>query len=275
MNKIIIYGPGCAKCNTLAEVTQQAMKELGIPEAPEKVTDVAKFAAAGVLVTPTLEVNGKLLISGKVPSKDELKGMLQEALQDTTSEKKSCCGGREIPSAAPSKGKSACGCDQGGCCGGPKGGAGWKKTVVIVVVILILLALVKLINHREGEAETRSSAAPVTAVSLTNGVEVVYYEYGAKCAACIRMEKWAKEAIEEGLHQAIQDKKLAFRTIRADEETVSKYGLTTKSLILKEWKDGKEAEWKNLDQIWNLNGDEEAFKKYVIEHVREHLEGLK
>lgn len=255
MNKIVIYGPGCAKCSTLAEITQQAMKELGIKEPLEKVTDVMQFAVAGVLMTPALKVNEKILISGKVPSKDEVKRILQEALQIESGEEKSCCGG--------------------GCCAGAKGGVGWKKTVVIVVVILILLAIVKKINHRAVESERTSAVSSTEVVPLKEGVEVTYFEYGARCPTCIRMEKWAKAAIEEGFKDALDEKKLVFRTVPADEAIVKKYELTTKSLIISEWKGGKEVQWKNLDEIWDLSGDEVAFKKYVTENVRQQLGALK
>lgn len=276
MNKIVIYGPGCAKCSTLAEITQQAMNELGIKKPLEKVTDVMQFAVAGVLMTPALKVNEKILISGKVPSKDEVKRILQEALQVEAGAEKSCCGGsKELASsvidAAPVSETASCGCGGGGCCEGSKGGAGWKKTVVIVVVILILLAVVKKINHREVVPEGTSTVSSMEISPLKEGVEVTYFEYGARCPTCIRMEKWAKAAIEEGFRSALDEKKLVFRTVPADEAIVKKYELTTKSLIISEWKGGKEVQWKNLDEIWDLSGDEAAFKKYVTEKVREKL----
>lgn len=280
MNKIVIYGPGCAKCSTLAEITQQAMNELGIKKPLEKVTDVMQFAVAGVLMTPALKVNEKILISGKVPSKDEVKRILQEALQVEAGAEKSCCGGsKELASsvidAAPVSETASCGCGGGGCCEGSKGGAGWKKTVVIVVVILILLAVVKKINHREVVPEGTSTVSSMEISPLKEGVEVTYFEYGARCPTCIRMEKWAKAAIEEGFRSALDEKKLVFRTIPADEAIVKKYELTTKSLIISEWKGGKEVQWKNLDEIWDLSGDEAAFKKYVTENVRAQLGALK
>lgn len=284
MNKIVIYGPGCAKCSTLAEITQQAMKELGIKAPLEKVTDVMQFAVAGVLMTPALKVNEKLLISGKVPSKEEVKRILQEALQVEAGEEKSCCRGSKeaasslrdnTPTSESASEAASCGCGGGACCEGTKGGAGWKKTVVIVVVILILLAVVKKINHREVVPEGTSTVSSMEISPLKEGVEVTYFEYGARCPTCIRMEKWAKAAIEEGFRSALDEKKLVFRTIPADEAIVKKYELTTKSLIISEWKGGKEVQWKNLDEIWDLSGDEAAFKKYVTENVRAQLGALK
>ena len=91
MNNIVVYGPGCAKCTALADVTKQAMQELHLDASLEKVTDAMQFAVAGVLVTPALAVDGKVFVSGRVPSKDEIKKILQETIQADSSRQKSCC----------------------------------------------------------------------------------------------------------------------------------------------------------------------------------------
>ena len=65
MNNIVVYGPGCAKCTALADVTKQAMQELHLDASLEKVTDAMQFAVAGVLVTPALAVDGKVFVSGE------------------------------------------------------------------------------------------------------------------------------------------------------------------------------------------------------------------
>jgi len=75
-HKILILGTGCAKCTQLAKNTQAAADKLGLQYEMEKVTDFLKFADYGVMVTPALVVDGKVLTSGKVPTADELAGML-------------------------------------------------------------------------------------------------------------------------------------------------------------------------------------------------------
>jgi small redox-active disulfide protein 2 len=74
--KIEILGTGCAKCKKLAEVTEQAAKELGQPYELVKVTDLRKISGYGVMVTPALVVDGKVKLAGKVPSVVEAKGLL-------------------------------------------------------------------------------------------------------------------------------------------------------------------------------------------------------
>lgn len=75
--RIEILGTGCAKCKKLAEVAEQAAKELGVPYELVKVTDIRKISGYGVMMTPALAVDGEVKVVGKVPSVAEVKTMLQ------------------------------------------------------------------------------------------------------------------------------------------------------------------------------------------------------
>jgi hypothetical protein len=86
------------------------------------------------------------------------------------------------------------------------------------------------------------------------------------------METWTKEAIEKNFPIQLKEGKLAFRAIPADKDAVGKYELTTKSLLLKDWKDGKETRWVDLDRIWDLSGNEQEFKEYVVQSIRKALD---
>jgi small redox-active disulfide protein 2 len=77
--QILIIGPGCSKCKTLAQLTEQAVKELGVTAEINKVTDLRQIMALGVMMTPALAVNGTIKVSGKVPTIPEIKAILQHA----------------------------------------------------------------------------------------------------------------------------------------------------------------------------------------------------
>ena len=77
MKKILVLGPGCPRCETLANVTRQAADQLGIAYELEKLTDIKQFPSFGVMMTPGLVVDGELKVQGKVPSLDEIKGLLE------------------------------------------------------------------------------------------------------------------------------------------------------------------------------------------------------
>jgi len=75
--KIQVLGTGCHKCKTLAQITEQAVTELGIDAEVSKVTDLKEIMAMGVMMTPALAVNGTVKVTGRVPSVAEIKSMLQ------------------------------------------------------------------------------------------------------------------------------------------------------------------------------------------------------
>ena len=73
-----ILGTGCAKCNQLEQATVEALKELGIENKVEHVTDFEEIASYGVMTTPGLVVDGKVASYGKVLKKDEVIKILQK-----------------------------------------------------------------------------------------------------------------------------------------------------------------------------------------------------
>ena len=76
MKKIQILGTGCPKCKKLAENAQEAMQKMEGEFEIEKVTDINEIMKFGVMMTPALAIDGQVKVSGKVPSPDEIKEML-------------------------------------------------------------------------------------------------------------------------------------------------------------------------------------------------------
>lgn len=74
--KVQILGTGCPKCKKLAELTEQAAKELSIGFELEKVTEVAKIMDFGVVSTPALVIDGKVVLAGHIPVYEKIKEML-------------------------------------------------------------------------------------------------------------------------------------------------------------------------------------------------------
>jgi small redox-active disulfide protein 2 len=75
---IKILGTGCKNCITLDRIAHEAVAELGISATFEKVEDYAAIAAYGVMSTPALVVDGKVVLSGRVPTPRHLKEILLE-----------------------------------------------------------------------------------------------------------------------------------------------------------------------------------------------------
>jgi small redox-active disulfide protein 2 len=74
--KLQILGTGCPKCKLLIEHTERAAQELGLDYELEKVTDIEKIFAFGVVATPALAVDGEIKVFGHVPSAAKLKELL-------------------------------------------------------------------------------------------------------------------------------------------------------------------------------------------------------
>jgi len=77
MRKLQILGAGCPKCKKLAENAEAAAKDLDVEYSLEKVTDINEIMKFGVMVTPALAVDGQVKVSGKVPSTEQIKQLLE------------------------------------------------------------------------------------------------------------------------------------------------------------------------------------------------------
>ncbi|MDK2903601.1 MAG: hypothetical protein PWQ93_1520 [Clostridiales bacterium] len=73
-----ILGSGCAKCNQLEAATKEALEQLGMDTAIDHITDFSQIAAYGVMTTPALVVDEKVVSYGKVLKTEEVVKILQK-----------------------------------------------------------------------------------------------------------------------------------------------------------------------------------------------------
>ncbi|HIG99439.1 MAG TPA: thioredoxin family protein [Thermoplasmata archaeon] len=76
--KIEILGAGCPKCRTTEKNVRKAVEELGLQAEIVKVEDLQQIIDRGVMLTPTVFIDGEAKIVGRVPSPDEIKKLLQK-----------------------------------------------------------------------------------------------------------------------------------------------------------------------------------------------------
>jgi small redox-active disulfide protein 2 len=76
MKTVQIYGTGCPKCQTLAANAEEAARSLGIDIELDKVTDLRDIAAAGVLMTPGLAIDGEVKSTGHLLSVAQIRKLL-------------------------------------------------------------------------------------------------------------------------------------------------------------------------------------------------------
>jgi small redox-active disulfide protein 2 len=77
MIEIKVLGPGCPNCVRLEKLCKEVVEELGIDARVEKITEMNEFGKFGVMLTPGLVVNGKVLLQGKLPTKATLTNWLK------------------------------------------------------------------------------------------------------------------------------------------------------------------------------------------------------
>lgn len=73
-----VLGSGCAKCNQLEAATKAALEQLGMDTTIDHVTDFTQIAAYGVMTTPALVVDRKVVSFGKVLKTEEVVKILQK-----------------------------------------------------------------------------------------------------------------------------------------------------------------------------------------------------
>lgn len=76
MKDVKILGTGCQKCKTLHSNAETAVKELGVEATIEKVEKIADIMKFGVMVTPAIVVDGKVMSAGRVLSPADIKRFL-------------------------------------------------------------------------------------------------------------------------------------------------------------------------------------------------------
>jgi len=76
---IKVLGPGCKNCKNLERVTREAVSELGVNATVEKVEDYPTIVGYGVMSTPALVIDEKLVLSGRVPRTSEVRELITAA----------------------------------------------------------------------------------------------------------------------------------------------------------------------------------------------------
>lgn len=79
MKNVKVLGPGCKRCVATAEMVQIQADKLGVPVSIEKVTDYAIIAGYGIVSTPGLVIDGKVVHAGGLPKAEDLAKWLAAA----------------------------------------------------------------------------------------------------------------------------------------------------------------------------------------------------
>ena len=116
------------------------------------------------------------------------------------------------------------------------------------------------------------STSPASPAPLSNRVVVYYFHRTARCENCLRFEAYTAAALEQALGDELARGLVEWHVVNVDgpEEAhyLDDYGLEGSAVIVSVVIDGSESAWEDLDAIWTLVEDREAFEAYVVAEVR-------
>jgi len=147
------------------------------------------------------------------------------------------------------------------------------KTILGIVLVAFAAASVGILVAKEMLRDKGDAAGAAPG----DGIIVYYFYNNVRCPTCHKIEAYTQEAVQDGFADAIRDGRLRWSPVNTDEpenEHFKKdYDLFTKSVVVARIRGGRPTRWKNLELIWDLVGDKDAFLKYLRDEVRPFVEG--
>ncbi len=107
---------------------------------------------------------------------------------------------------------------------------------------------------------------------------IAYYFHGTRrCRTCVKIESMTRTVIQNNFQNELENGFLEWQPVNVDtnenKHFIKEFNLYTRSVVLSEIIDGKQANYKNLDQVWQLVNKEDNFKKYIHNEIKIYLKG--
>ncbi len=80
IESVEVLGSGCSKCHKLLEITKEVLGQLGLDIEVVYITEIEKMISMGIMSTPALAINGKPVLSGRLPNSEEVKEIISKYL---------------------------------------------------------------------------------------------------------------------------------------------------------------------------------------------------
>lgn len=221
--KIKVFGTGCEKCTKLYAAVEKVIQQHELDATLEKISDINAITAAGVMMTPALSVDNKIVSSGKVLAESDVLRLL-----------------------APDHEKP-CECHGEVSCGKPNR---LKQAVSAVLIVFVLGSLGMMFLR-----ESKRPVAPAQAVTKHVGTTVYYFHGNQRCSSCNRIEALTLKAIE--------GKGFTFKAVNLDdpanEHFVKDFELDTRVVVIQH--NGTYKKMENVWGL--VNGKEADFITYI------------
>lgn len=145
------------------------------------------------------------------------------------------------------------------------------------IIVILCMFIVSFYSIAEVSAEAGKTG---TVFPKEGSVKTIafYFHGNFRCAKCKKIEQYSREAIEKYFTEQLKTKALIFNIINIDlsenRHFVEDYKIYTRSLIIAEFKDGKQITWKNLTKVWDYLNNKDKFYEYVRSEIQKYLEQI-
>jgi hypothetical protein len=156
-----------------------------------------------------------------------------------------------------------------------------KKLLTGILLLVVVASLGVLVYKEFGRGPAAVLPEPSTRAGESPGPGtrvVAYYFHGrVRCVSCVKIEKLSGKAILERFPEELRTGRLAFREVNIDEPEnrhfIDDFRLSSQSLVIVEYRDGRQVRWMNLEKVWTLLDSEKEFFPYVQDGVSSYLKG--
>lgn len=155
-----------------------------------------------------------------------------------------------------------------------------KKALTAVLVVFIGTSVVTLIAKGLRQDSPPTSATAVSddqaaSASRPDRVVVYYFHGKVRCPTCQMIETYAHEAVESRFPGELKDGRVQWKMVGYEEpgndHFAKDYALVASSVVVVEFRGGVQKNWKNLEQVWGLVGNKQAFGAMVEQEIRRCL----
>jgi hypothetical protein len=168
-----------------------------------------------------------------------------------------------------------------------------KKALTWVLVCFVVASLgyvimtesaQKTTAERPGNVVSPSDSAPVVAegedqvTPAASQKVIAYYFHGnVRCPTCLKIEAYSQEALEKAFPEQLASGQLEWQAINTDEiwntHFIQDFSLQFSSVVVASVSGAETKEWKNLERVWTLVADKDAFFEYIHTETKPFLEG--
>jgi hypothetical protein len=143
-----------------------------------------------------------------------------------------------------------------------KGSSSISTFLMVAVITVGFMAITP-----DAGAQKAVDQQPAAQAAPDAGFVAFYFHGNVRCATCRKIEAYADEAIRSAFPAELEAGALTWQTINIDEPEnkhfIEDFQLTTRSVVLAEYRDGEVVRFENLRLVWQLVGDKDGFLKYV------------